>query len=88
MGKHGQLRCAGAIRQLLEHCAQHAGLRYALRERQAQSGALELQVEPFGIATDATPVAVGSAEQLSGVEPASVGVIGVHVLDRTGRQGR
>ena len=78
------LRRPRLIRQLLEHRAQHAGLRHALRERQPQAGAPALQVEPFRIAADATPFAVRRAEKLGRIEPAGVGMIGVHVLDHPG----
>ena len=39
------------------------------------------QVEPFRIAADAAPVAIRRAENFHRVEPAGLGVIGVHVRD-------
>ncbi len=57
---------------------------HTLRERQPQRGAVELQFEPFGIATDAAPFPVGSAEELGGVKPHRVGMVAVHVRENLG----
>ena len=77
-------KCAGLLGELLENCAQRTRRGDALRERQPQAHAFPLQIKPFRIAADAAPVAVGGAEELPRIEPASLGVIGIHVRDRIG----
>ena len=64
---------------MLEQVAQRIGRAHALRKRQPQRGAVELQFEPFRVASDAAPFPVGSAEELGGIEPHRVPVIAVHV---------
>ena len=64
---------------MLEQVAQRIGRTHALRKRQPQRGAVELQFEPFRVASDAAPFPVGSAEELGGIEPHRVAVIAVHV---------
>ena len=72
-------RAPRLLGHLLEHVAQHTPRAHTLREREPQRGAIELQFEPFRVATDAAPFPVGSAEELSGVKPQRVGVVAVHV---------
>ncbi len=56
----------------------------ALREEQPQRIAAVLQFDAFRIDAGAAPVAFGCAEQFGGVEPASLGVVRVHMRDRAG----
>src|SRR5262249_14005739 len=66
-------RRARLVGELLEHSAQRAGGAHALRERQTQGDALELQLEPFRIAADAAPSTVRRTEQPGRIEPTGVG---------------
>src|SRR5262245_11603445 len=72
-------RAPRLLGHLLEHVAQHTPRAHTLREREPQRGAIELQFEPFRVATDAAPFPVGSAEELGGIKPQRVGVVAVHV---------
>src|SRR4051794_14927667 len=63
------------LRKLLQNLPQRTGTGHPLWKRQAQRRAVELQLEAFGIAPDATPGAVGRVEQLGGIKPHRLGVI-------------
>src|SRR5262249_4854212 len=70
---------AAVLGHLLEHVAQYTRRAHALGKRQPQRGAVELQFEPFRVASNAAPFPVGSAEELGGIEPHRVAVVAVHV---------
>ena len=51
----------------------------ALRERQTQGRPAALQIETFGIATDATPLAALRAQEPRRIQPHGVGVVVIHM---------
>src|SRR5215831_10629500 len=83
-------RAPRLLGHLLEQVAQHTPRADTLREREPQRGAVELQFEPFGVATDAAPFPVGSAEELGGVAGLGQNVLRLEVDDaaETGDQMR
>src|SRR6476620_639637 len=80
MGTDLLLAAAGrSCREVFEHGAQLGGRAHALKERQAQSSAAELQLQSLGIAADAAPRPITAAEPLARPESDRIGVVGVHL---------